>query len=110
MKLEVYDADKKDHPMINNAAVTRIAHDLCVLLDDDWTEGHKLYQAQARIIYDREIHVMQNFLLLITNEIMDVTQTPLSHVSFIRLRALAEKAKVHLKRLKEGRPLMVTTL
>ena len=36
-------------------AITRIAHDLCNLLDDEWSLGRKLYLMKAEEIYDREI-------------------------------------------------------
>ena len=36
-------------------AIKRIAHDLCDLMDDEWSLGRKLYLSEAKKIYDREI-------------------------------------------------------
>ena len=83
-----------------NAAVTRIAHDLCVLLDDEWDEGRKLYLAQAQMIYDREIKPLRRFLLLITDEVTFVLDEPLSRVLFTRLSGLVTNAVNMLVELK----------
>ena len=83
-----------------NAAVTRIAHDLCVLLDDEWEEGRKLYLAQAQMIYDREIKPLRRFLLLITDEVTFVLDEPLSRVLFTRLSGLVTNAVNMLVELK----------
>ena len=86
--------------MKHNAAVTRIAHDLCVLLDDDWEEGRKLYLAHAQMIYDREIKPLRNFLLLITDEVEFILDEPLSRVLFTRLSGLVTNAAHKLTELK----------
>ena len=83
-----------------NAAVTRIAHDRCVLLDDDWEEGRKLYLAQAQMIYDREIKQIRHFLVLITDEVEFVLAEPLSRVLFTRLSGLVNNATKKLAELK----------
>ena len=36
------------------SAINRIAHDLCDLMDDEWSLGRKLYLSEAKKIYDRE--------------------------------------------------------
>ena len=86
--------------MKHNAAVTRIAHDLCVLLDDDWKEGRKLYLAKAQEIYDREIKPLHNFLVLITEEAASVMNEPLHRVRVTRLSGLVTNAIVKLTELK----------
>ena len=86
--------------MKHNAAVTRIAHDLCVLLDDDWVEGRKLYLAKAQIIYNREIWPIRRFLVLITNEVSCVLNEPLNRVRFTRLTGLVSNAVCRLAELK----------
>ena len=86
--------------MKHNAAVTRIARDLCVLLDDDWEEGRKLYLAKAQEIYDREIKPLRRFLLLITDEVEFILGEPLSRVLFTRLSGLVSSAIVKLIELR----------
>ncbi len=83
--------------MKHNAAVTRIAHDLCELLDDDWKEGHKLYLARAQTIYDREIKPIRGFLVLLTAEI----EILLEHKwTLSRLSCLTTNATRKLEELK----------
>ena len=80
-------------------AVTRIAHDLCGLMDDEWAEGRKFYLAKAQEIYDREIKPLRNFLVLITAEVDEIMDTPLSHVLWKRLSGLVTSAKAKLVEL-----------
>ena len=86
--------------MKHNAAVTRIARDLCVLLDDDWEEGRKLYLAFAQTIYDREIKSLRRFLVLITDEVPAVLASPLNYVQLDRLSGLVTNAILKLAELK----------
>ena len=86
--------------MKHNAAVTRIAHDLCALLDDEWEEGRKLYLAKAQEIYDREIKPLRRFLLLITEEILVVLGESVFRASFTRLSCLTSNAVKKLAALK----------
>ena len=86
--------------MKHNASVTRIAHDLCSLLNDDWKEGRKFYLAKAQEIYDREIRPLRRFLLLITEEAAFVMNEPLHRVRVTRLAGLVTNAVVKLTELK----------
>ena len=81
-------------------AVTLIAHDLCDLMDDEWAEGRKLYLAKAQEIYDREVKPLRDFLVLITAEVDEIMDTPLSHVLWKRLSGLVTNAKAKLAELK----------
>ena len=86
--------------MKHNATVTRIAHDLCALMNDEWEEGRKFYFAKAQEIYDREIKPLRNFLVLITEEAAFVMEEPLCRVQFIRLSGLVTNATRALTALK----------
>ena len=80
--------------------VTRIAHDLCGLMDDEWAEGRKLYLAKSQEIYDREVRPLRNFLVLITAEVDEILDTPLNRVLWKRLSGLVTSAKAKLAELK----------
>ena len=87
-------------------AVTRIAHDLCDLMDDEWAEGRKLYMAKAQEIYAREVKPLRNLLLLITAAVDKIMDTALSHVLCNRLSRLVtlSNANVAVVNTQKGTP------